>query len=326
MTGTDLLTISWLGKPLWLWGSLLLIILVLIFLDLGVLNPKHKIMTVKSSLWQSVFYIAVSLAYGAWIWGYLGTQSAHEFLTGYLVEKSLSVDNIFVISLIFSYFQIPLRFQHRVLFLGILGVVILRGIMIAMGAALISRFEWVSYLFAGFLVITGIKMLLITEEERDIEDNPLLKFLRNHLRVTSELHDERFFIRLPLVNEVKKVLWVTPLFLALILVEFADIIFAVDSIPAIFTITRDPFIVYASNIFAIFGLRALYYSLASILHKFIYLKPALALVLLFIGGKVFVAWGFGIEKIPSVLSLLVTAVLIGGGIILSLLKTRQEFD
>lgn len=313
-----------LGKPLWIWLVFALIIVILLVFDLGVLHKKQREISIKESLYLSIFYIVISLCYGAWIWYYLGDQPAKEYLTGYLVEKSLSLDNVFVISLIFGYFQIPRQYQHRVLFWGILGVILLRGVMIALGAALISKFEWVTYIFAAFLVITGIKMLFISEENTNIENNPILKLLKKYLRVTPKLHGQRFIVRLPeSVGSKRKQIWVTPLMVALVLIEFADLVFAIDSVPAIFTITLDPFIVYTSNIFAVLGLRALYFSLAVIIHRFHYLKYALALVLIFIGGKVFGAWLLGLEKVPASVSLSITLLLITLGIIVSLLKTRE---
>jgi len=225
-----------------------------------------------------------------------------------MIEKSLSMDNVFVIALIFSFFAIPRQYQHRVLFWGILGVIVLRAIMIGLGATLVSQFSWVLYVFGAFLIFTGIKMWIIADHMPDIANNPLLKFLKRHMRVT-EGKLERF---------------ATPLFLALVLVEFVDLIFAVDSVPAIFAITTDPFIVYTSNIFAILGLRALYFALAAMIHRFKYLKYALALVLVFIGSKIFLV-GF-IGKLPAVVSLSVTFGLIAGGVLVSLWKTRGTPD
>jgi tellurite resistance protein TerC len=211
-----------------------------------------------------------------------------QYFTGFFVEKSLAMDNVFVISLIFTYFAIPRIYQHRVLVWGILGVIVLRGIMIGLGAALINQFDWILFIFGAFLLITGIKMLVIADKEPDIAGNPILKFLRKHLNVTDELHGEKFFVKGPDPKGCGKLVrFATPLFLALVLIEFADLIFAVDSVPAIFAITTDPYIVYTSNIFAILGLRALYFALAAMVHRFHYLKYALSLVLIFIGAKIF---------------------------------------
>jgi tellurite resistance protein TerC len=321
----DWLHEHWLQKPLWVWLAFFVIIVCLLAFDLGVLHKKQREIEIKESLWLTLFYIVISFLYGLWIWQYLGSQSAQEYFTGYLVEKSLSLDNVFVISLIFSYFHIPRRYQHRVLFWGILGVIILRAIMIGLGAALISRFEWMTYLFALFLIITGIKMFFIADHDPDMSTNPILRFLQNHLRVTKELHGQKFSVLLPHEHHPhKKQMWVTPLLLALVLIEIADVIFAVDSVPAIFSITRDPFIVYTSNIFAILGLRALYFALAAIIHRFTYLKYALALILIFIGGKVYIAWILGIEKVPAGFSLGVTIAILASGMIFSLYKTREQ--
>jgi tellurite resistance protein TerC len=245
-----------------------------------------------------------------------------EYLTGFLVEKSLAMDNVFVIALIFTYFAIPRVYQHRVLFWGILGVIVLRAIMIGLGAALVTQFSWILYVFGAFLVITGIKMLVIADNMPKIEDNPVLRFMKRRFNVTNELHGEKFFVRQPDPKTGKVVTFLTPLFLALVLIEIADLIFAVDSVPAIFAITQDPFIVYTSNIFAILGLRALYFALAAAIHRFTYLKYALALVLVFIGCKIFAVGLIG--KLPAWISLSVTFGLLVGGVIYSLMRTRRE--
>ena len=232
------------------------------------------------------------------------------------------MDNVFVIALIFTFFAIPRQYQHRVLFWGILGVIVLRALMVGMGAALVSEFSWVLYLFGAFLVFTGIKMWLMVDHVPDIADNPLLKFLKKHMRVTEQLHGNAFWVRQadPLTGKLART--ATPLFLALVMIELVDLVFAVDSVPAIFAITTDPFIVYTSNIFAILGLRALYFALAAMIHRFKYLKYALALVLVFIGTKIFLV-GF-IGKFPPAISLGVTFGLIAGGVFVSLWKTRGQ--
>jgi tellurite resistance protein TerC len=311
-----------LGQATWLWLTFIGIVVTLLALDLGVLHRDDHEIEVKESLWLSAGYISIALVFGAWVWWYLGSQSGMEYFTGYLIEKSLSMDNVFVIALIFTYFAIPRRYQHRVLFWGILGVIVLRAIMIGLGAALVSQFSWILYVFGAFLVFTGIKMWIIADHEPDIANNPLLKFLRKHMRVTPQVQGNSFFVTKPDATSGKSVLWATPLFLALCLVEFVDLVFAVDSVPAIFAITTDPFIVYTSNIFAILGLRALYFALAAMIHRFKYLKYALALVLVFIGTKIFLVGIIG--KIPPVVSLSVTFGLIAGGVLISLWKTRDE--
>jgi len=227
---------------------------------------------------------------------------------------------VFVIAMIFTFFAVPREYQHRVLFWGIVGVIVLRAIMIGLGAALVSQFSWILYVFGAFLLATGVKMLVFADSKPDLARNPLLRFMRSHMRVTDAHHGNRFFVRLPDPATGRAVRHATPLFLALVLIEFADLIFAVDSVPAIFAITQDPFIVYTSNIFAILGLRALYFALAAMIHRFHYLKYALALVLMFIGAKIFLVNIVG--KFPPALSLSVTIGLIAGGVLWSLWKTR----
>jgi tellurite resistance protein TerC len=313
---------DFLGKPAWIWLSFIGIVVALLAFDLGVLHRKTHEIGVAESLWLSAGYIAMGCLFGAWVWWYLGSEPGMQYFTGFFVEKSLAMDNVFVISLIFTYFAIPRIYQHRVLVWGILGVIVLRGIMIGLGAALINEFDWVLFIFGAFLLITGIKMLVIADKEPDIAGNPILKFLRKHLNVTDGLHGEKFFVKGPdPKGSGKLVRFATPLFLALVLIEFADLIFAVDSVPAIFAITTDPFIVYTSNIFAILGLRALYFALAAMVHRFHYLKYALSLVLIFIGAKIFYNQFYG--KLDPVISLSVTFALLLGGVIVSLVMTRK---
>ena len=312
---------DWLGKPAWIWLLFLGIVVALLVFDLGVLHRDDHEIGVRESLVLSAGYIAIAALFGGWVWWYLGADSGMAYYTGFLIEKSLALDNVFVIALIFSYFAIPRLYQYRVLFWGILGVIVLRAIMIGLGAALVSEFSWVLWIFGAFLLFTGIKMLWMIDNMPDIGNNPLLKFMRKHMRVTNEVHGNSFFVQAPHPHHPDRmVTWATPLFFALLLVEFADLIFAVDSVPAIFAITTDPFIVYTSNIFAILGLRALYFALAAIIHRFRYLKYALAAVLIFIGCKIFYNQMFG--KMDAWISLSVTAGLIAAGIIVSLYKTR----
>jgi tellurite resistance protein TerC len=318
----ELLQLPLLGQALWLWLVFAATVSTLLALDLGLLHRSDREIGIRESLWLSAGYISVALLFGAWLWWQLGPQSGIEYLTGFVIEKSLSMDNVFVIALIFSFFAVPRQYQHRVLFWGILGVIVLRALMIGMGAALVSEFSWVLYLFGAFLVITGLKMLWMSSEPgSDLANNPMLRLLRRVMRVTPELHGNAFFVRRAATPGGPKLLWATPLVLALCMVEFADLVFAVDSVPAIFAITTDPFIVYTSNIFAILGLRALYFALSAMIHRFKYLKYALALVLVFIGAKIFLVGIVG--KIPPALSLSVTAALIAGGVLISLWKTRQ---
>jgi tellurite resistance protein TerC len=316
------LAVDFLGKPTWVWLAFVGIVVALLAFDLGVLHKDDKEIGVRESLLLSAGYISVALLFGAWVWWYLGAQSGMDYYTGFMIEKSLSMDNVFVIALIFSFFAIPRQYQHRVLFWGILGVIVLRAIMIGLGATLVSQFSWVLYLFGAFLIFTGIKMWVIADHMPDIANNPLLRFLKRHMRVTDGLRGNAFWVREndPATGTLER--YATPLLLALVLVEFVDLIFAVDSVPAIFAITTDPFIVYTSNIFAILGLRALYFALAAMIHRFKYLKYALALVLVFIGSKIFLVGIIG--KIPAVVSLSVTLGLIAGGVAVSLWKTRGQ--
>ncbi|CUI42005.1 TerC family protein [Achromobacter xylosoxidans] len=309
------------GTPAWSWLLFIGIVISLLVFDLGVLHKEDREIGVRESLLLSAGYISAALLFGGWVWWQMGPASGMAYYTGFLIEKSLSLDNVFVIALIFSFFAIPRQFQHRVLFWGILGVIVLRAMMIGLGAALVSNFGWLMYLFGAFLVFTGIKMWMIADQEPDIATNPILKFLKRRMRVTDGLRGNAFWVREPDAATGKTVRWATPLFLALVLIEFVDLLFAVDSVPAIFAITTDPFIVYTSNIFAILGLRALYFALAAMIHRFHYLKYALSLVLVFIGTKIFLV-GF-IGKIPAVVSLSVTFGLIGGGVLFSLWKTRS---
>jgi tellurite resistance protein TerC len=316
------LSVEFLGHALWLWLMFIGIVIALLAFDLGVLNRKDREIGVRESLWLSAGYLVVAFAFGAWVWWYLGAERGMEYYTGFLIEKSLALDNVFVIALIFAYFAIPRMYQHRVLFWGILGVIVLRAIMIGLGAAIVDQFGWVLYLFGAFLILTGVKMLWMIDNMPDIGNNPLLKLMRKRMRVTDGLHGNRFWVKRPAsaAADAPMVWWATPLFFALVLIEFADLIFAVDSVPAIFAITDDPFIVYTSNIFAILGLRALYFALAAVIHRFKYLKYALAAVLIFIGGKIFYNQIFG--KMDPWISLGVTFGLLAVGIIVSLYKTR----
>jgi tellurite resistance protein TerC len=316
----ELLQAPLLGRPAWLWMTFVAIVGALLAFDLGVLHREDRAIGIRESLWLSAGYIGMAVLFGAGLWWQLGSERGVEYFTGFLIEKSLSIDNVFVIALIFGYFAIPAHLQHRVLFWGIVGVIVLRAIMIGLGAALVSQFGWVLYLFGAFLVFTGVKMLWLAERKPDLENNPLLRLLRRILRVTPRLHGSAFFVRQADPATGRNVMWVTPLFLALCLVEFADLVFAVDSVPAIFAITTDPYIVYTSNIFAILGLRALYFALAAMVERFHYLKYALSLVLVFIGTKIFLVGIVG--KIPAFVSLSVTAGLIAGGVLYSLWRTR----
>lgn len=321
----DFLYDDWLTKPVWMWLAFLGIIVVLLVLDLGVVHRKQREIEVRESLALSAFYVTLGLAFGGWVWWQFGPQAGKEYLTGFVVEKSLAVDNVFVIAMIFGYFAVPRIHQHRVLFWGILGVILLRGVMIGLGASLVAQFSWLLYVFAAFLIITGIKMWMMAEKPYDIGANPLLKAIRRWFRVADELHGNRFLVRKADPATGRAAWYMTPLLLALVMVEIADVIFAVDSIPAIFAITTDPFVVYTSNIFAVLGLRALYFALAAMLHRFHYLKYALAVLLVFIGSKIFIADLAGFEggKFPADWSLAITVAILFAGVGWSLWKTRR---
>lgn len=304
-----------------MWFAFSGLILFLLCLDLFVFNRNpHEIKT-KEALWTSLFWIGISLAFNAFVFVERGTTKGLEFFTGYLIEKALSVDNIFVFVVIFAYFQVPQKYQHRVLFLGIVGALVLRGALIGVGAALIHQFEWVVYIFGAFLIVTAYKLGTQGDEGVHPEKNPLINLVRRFIPVTKEFHGTKFFTR------INGVLMATPLFIVLLVVETTDVIFALDSIPAIFAITTDPFIVFTSNVFAILGLRALYFLLAGVLGSFRYLKLGLSFVLGFVGVKMLVGAfnliGINIE-IPIVVSLAVIAIVLTVSILASILVQRRE--
>lgn len=302
-------------NTLWMWLGFNLFVLVLLALDLGVLHRKGKEVGIREALLLSLGYFVLALLFGAGVMHFLGKNAGVEFFTGYLLEKSLSVDNIFVFVLIFSHFSVPPKYQHRVLFWGILGALVMRAVLILVGASIIESFHWVIYIFGAFLIFTGGKMLATINQQPDMEGNRLVRLIRRHFRVTQEYEGNQFFVRR------NGLLYLTPLMVVLILVEVTDVVFALDSIPAIFAITTDPFIVYTSNVFAILGLRALYFALVGIIHRFHYLKYGLSLVLMVVGAKMLINAAFG-KVIPTEAALLVTAVLIGGSMLVSMLKTR----
>lgn len=337
----EFLTAAWLGMPLWVWLSFVAIVLVILALDLGLFHKEAHEVSLGESTVLAAGCLTLGFLFSAAVWWLYyqgaaqsldpvvaGAPSANArawtawelYLTGWIVEVTLAFDNVFIMSMIFTYFAIPAKYQHRVLFYGILGVIVLRAIMIGLGAALISQFDWILYLFSAFLVFTGLKMLVMADQQPDIENNPVLKWMRGRMRITNDIDGQNFFVHRPDPASGRIVRWATPLFVALVLIEVADLIFAVDSVPAIFSITRDPFIVYTSNIFAILGLRSLYFVLSAMVHRFHYLKYALALVLVYVGGKIFLQQFIG--KIPPQISLGVTVALLAGGIVYSLIKTR----
>jgi tellurite resistance protein TerC len=304
-----------------MWLTFISIVIGLLVLDLGVLSKTDHEIGIAESLRFSAMYISLGLAFSGFVWWQMGAEATAQYLTAFVVEKTLAMDNVFVIALIFSYFAVPRMYQHRVLFWGILGVILLRGVMIGAGATLVAQYHWVLYIFAAFLIFTGIKMLMMGDKEHSIDDNALLRFLRQRLNVTDTIEGREFFVTKPVGG--KMVRFATPLFLALVVIEVADLIFAIDSVPAVFAITTDPFLVYTSNIFAILGLRALYFALSAILHRFAYLKYALSLLLVFIGSKIFIADLLGLEKFPPSLSLGVTFAILTVGVVYSLYKTRE---
>ena len=325
----DFLLASWLGTPVWFWGAFLAIVVVLTAFDLGFLHKEDRELGIAESLKLSVFYITVALLFGVWVWFERGETAGMQYFTGFFIEKALSIDNVFVISLIFTYFAIPAKYQYRALLWGIIAVIILRGLMIAGGAALLAEAYWVLYLFAAFLVFTGIRMFFAGDEPMDVGSNPVVLWISRHMRVTPDLHGQKFLVKVQDEKTGKMVRAATPLLLALVVINLADLVFAVDSVPAIFAITTDTFIVYTSNIFAILGLRALYFALAAMIHRFHYLKYALAAILVFIGSKIFVTdFLMDGEKFPAWISLGVTFVLIAAGVLYSLWKTRghEEAD
>lgn len=314
----------------WLWAVFFSLVLIMLAIDLFLVGggKQHKVSVKEAGIW-SIIWVSVSMLFAAGLWWYLrdtaGLEVANaktlEFITGYLIEKSLAVDNVFVWLMIFSVFAIPPELQKRVLILGVLGAIVLRTIMIFAGVWLISHFHWLLYVFGAFLLLTGIKMWWAADKTPDLKNNPLILWIRRHFKVTDELEGEKFFVRRQ-VNG-RWVRYATPLFLVLVLVEFSDVIFAVDSIPAIFAITTDPFIVLTSNIFAILGLRAMYFLLADMADRFSLLKYGLALVLIFIGTKMML---IDIFKIPVGVSLTVVALIIGTSVVLSLRRKHVSVD
>jgi tellurite resistance protein TerC len=299
----------------WGWIGFNVAVLAILALDLGVLHRKSAKVSIKEAAAWSAVWIALSLCFAFAIYRTMGNESGLEFLTGYLIEYALSVDNIFVFVLIFSYFNVPEKYQHRVLFWGIIGALLLRGVMIVAGSALVTRFSWTLYIFGAFLVFTGIRMALQKDAAAyDPEHDPVLRLSRKLIPVTKEYQGDRFFVREPDASGRLRTA-ATPLFIVLIIVDTTDIIFATDSIPAIFAVTRDPFIVYTSNICAVLGLRALYFLLAHVVDKFVYLKLGLSLVLIFIGGKMLLEHFL---HIPILASLGVVAAVLAASVVASL--------
>ena len=302
---------------IWLWIGFNLFVFFLLALDLGVLHRNDRDITVREALWMSLGYVVLAMIFAAGLFLFMSKQAGYEFLTGYFIEKSLSVDNIFVFVLIFMHFAVPPNYQYRVLFWGVLSALVLRGTLIFVGAAAIQTFHWVIYIFGAFLVFTGIKMITTVGQEPDLEKNRVALFMRRNFRVTNGFVGSQFFAR------QNGLLYITPLLIVLVMVELTDLVFALDSIPAIFAITTDPFIVYTSNVFAILGLRALYFALVGVIHRFHYLKYGLSLVLILVGSKMLLNAYFGTKVISTEVALLLTAMLIGGSMLVSIIRTRN---
>lgn len=317
---------SFLGTPVWFWLAFAALVVAILVFDLGFLHKDDHEIEAKESFILYGCYVAVAVAFGIWVWFVRGGEAGLQFFTGYVIEQSLAMDNIFVIATIFSFLGIPRMLQHRVLFWGIIGVVVFRAILIGAGVALVMQFEWILFFFGAFLIFTGARMFKgDAEEHADMGNNPILKFLRKRFRITEDFHGHHFVVRQPHPRTGKMVLFLTPLAVALIMVELADVIFAVDSVPAIFAITQDPFVIYTSNIFAILGLRALFFALSAAMSRFRYLQFALAVVLVFIGIKIFlVPVDIDWLHIPTWFSLSFTLVALASGIGYSLWKTRDE--
>jgi tellurite resistance protein TerC len=299
--------------PLWGWAAVLAVILAMLAIDLFAHRREHVVSVREAAVWSAI-WVSLGLGFGVVVWSVYGAQAGGEYFAGYLIEKSLAVDNVFVFALIFSYFAVPRQYQHRVLFYGVLGALVFRAIFIAGGVALLDRFHWILYVFGAFLVITGWRMFRHRNEESDPGRNPVLRLVRRFVPTTDEYHGQKFWVR-------KAGKWVaTPLFVVLVLVETTDIVFAVDSIPAIFAVTQEPFLVFTSNAFAILGLRAMYFLLADLMHRFVYLKVGLAAILVFVGVKMLL---LDVYKVPIGLSLAVIATLITVSVALSLRATRN---
>ena len=336
------LALTYAGQPVWLWLAFLAFIGFLLWLDLGVINNKDGVVSARKSAAMWASFASLAIAFGAYVYFVyepnpeyynspenLNQQAVLQYFTGYLLETALAFDNIFVIGMIFTFFAVPREYQHRVLFWGIIGAIFFRAIFISLGAAVVNEFTWVLYIFAAFLIFTGWKMIFGAEHDVDLASNPVLKFVKKRMRVTDTIENHNFFVKKPDPVTGKLVLFATPLFLALIMVEIVDVIFAVDSVPAIFAVTRDPFIVYTSNIFAILGLRSMYFMLAAAVERFKYLKYGLSLVLVLIGIKII--WNFLLYKELKLVpylephwSLIGTLTLIGGAMLYSLWKTRGD--
>ncbi|WP_107771195.1 TerC family protein [Nocardioides sediminis] len=300
--------------PFWAWAAVLAVIVVMLAVDLFAHRTAHVVSVREAALW-SALWVGLGLGFGAVVWWAYGPQAGGEYYAGYLIEKSLAVDNVFVFALIFTYFAVPREYQHRVLFYGVLGALVFRAIFIAGGAVLIENFAWILYVFGAFLVYTGWKMFRHRDDQLDPSRNPVLRWVKKRVPSTEEYHGQKFWVR-------RAGRWVaTPLFFVLVMVETTDIIFAVDSIPAIFAVTQEPFLVFTSNAFAILGLRAMYFLLADLMHRFVFLKAGLAVILVFVGIKMLL---LDVWKVPIWLSLTVIAASIAVAVAASLRATRER--
>ena len=306
--------------PLWAWAAVLAVILVMLAIDLFAHRTAHVVGVREAAVWSGV-WVTLGVAFGVILWSLYGADIAGQYFAGYVIEKSLAVDNVFVFAIIFSYFAVPPAYQHRVLFYGVLGALVLRGVFIAAGSVLIASFAWILYLFGAFLVLTGIKMVRTRNQHIDPSQSLTMKLFRRYVPMTEDYNGQKFVVRRTVDGVVKR--FATPLLAVLVLVEITDVVFAVDSIPAIFAVTQEPFLVFTSNAFAILGLRAMYFLLADLIHRFVYLKVGLALVLVWVGVKMLL---LEVYKIPTLTSLSVVCVIIATAVIASLFTTRSRPD
>ena len=313
------------GQPLWMWLLFAGVVVFILALDLGVMEKESKELTHKKSALLFALYVGIACLFGAWVWRYFGSEIGQAYFATYLIELGLSVDNVMMMSLIFIYLNIPAKYQHRVLIWGILGAFFLRGAMIMLGAEIIERYSYVLLLFGIFLIYSGIKVIIDSGSESKPSESKVYVFFKRLFRVSETLEDNKFFVRKPDPKQPnKQILYVTPLFLALLLIEFGDVVFAVDSIPAVFSVTHDAYIIFTSNLFAVLGLRAFYFILLEADKRFYYMRHATAIILIIAGIKVFTDVFVG--QIPDLLSLGITFALLFGGIAASMIKTRKRIS
>ena len=304
--------------PLWAWAAVLAVILLMLAIDLFAHRTAHVVAVREAAVWSAV-WVTLGVAFGAVLWSIYGGEIAGQYFAGYVIEKSLAVDNVFVFAIIFSYFAVPREYQHRVLFYGVLGALVFRGVFIAAGSALIASFAWILYVFGAFLVLTGIRMARTRDEHIDPSRSLTMRLFRRYVPTTDEYDGHKFVVTRTVGGVTRR--FATPLLAVLVLVEVTDIVFAVDSIPAIFAVTQEPFLVFTSNAFAILGLRAMYFLLADLIHRFVYLKAGLALVLVWVGVKMLL---LDVYKIPTLISLGVVCAIIATAVVASLYVTRNR--